>query len=372
MRNSEIDTQFSPHVAALAMPQESGFKAAAEGISNVGKVFLDAEERKQVSALNALKMDGAREDLKAKQFDNEIAGEKWDQTKTTYALDRRNKLLEALKKQLDYDGEVKKAGDLEVTQKISGMLPDTLFRKDGKFDRSLLDNTRTAWLSDPQWKGKEHVVNAVFDGKLKEIASAEEALLKNSKTQSEINNKNEETKWIAPKANAEIEQKKSATVKNYAGANLDNVNASLAPEKTKAYIEQTKTSAKNSAVEVDKLKRDRQKIVSDDKLGSMVPGWDSYDESAKRFVINRYITDGMLPSSSREVVVKRGVFGDDTKTQPLYPKGSLGDDTPKVTPKAVVSPSKSAGGSIPVGTIKTNSKTGQKAQFDGKGWVLVQ
>jgi len=372
MRMNDDAARFSPQIAALAMPQESEFKAAADGIANVGKVFLDAEERKQASALNMLKMDVAKEELTAKKFDNSIAGEEWENQKTTYALDRRNKSLEALKKQLDYDSEVKKAGELEVTQKISGMLPSTMFYKEGKFDRSSLDNTRTAWLNDPQWKGKEHVVNAVFDGKLKEITSAEEALLKNSKTQSEINNKNEETKWIAPKANAEIDQKKSATVKNYAGANLDNVNASQVPIKTAAYVEQTKTSAKNLAVETDKLKRDRQKIVADDKLGSMVPGWDGYDEAAKRFVINRYITDGMLPSSSREVVVKKGVFGDDVKTQPLYPKGSLGNDVPKVIPKPVATQPKSAGGSIPVGTIKTNQSTGQKAQFDGKGWVLVQ
>lgn len=332
MRINDDDTRFSPQIAALAMPQESGFKAAADGIANVGKVFLDAEERQQTSALNALKMDGAREDLKAKQFENSIAGEEWENKKTTYALDRRNKTLEGMKKKLDYDSEVKKAGELEVTQQISGMLPSTMFYKEGKFDRTSLDNARTAWLKDSQWKGKEHVVNAVFDGKLKEIMAAEETVLKNAKTAAEIRNKDAETSVVVPKAKALIATQKSTQAKNYAGANLDNINASLAPEKTKAYVRQTNTSAKNSAVETDKLKRDRQKIVADDKLGSMVPGWDSYDDDARRDAINRYISNGQLPTANREIVVKRGVFGDDVRVVPIY------GTTP---PKRVVPQSKS-------------------------------
>lgn len=337
--------KFSPQVAALAMPQDSGFSKAAEGISNVGKVFQDQQDREQTSALNALKVQGAKEDLKSKQFDNSIAGEKWDQTKNTYVQDIRNKRIDGLKKQLDYDGEVKKAGELEVTNKIKGMLPTPMFYKDGKFNPESLDNARTEFLNSDFGKKSPHIVNAVFDSKLKEIIDTDKAALDNSKLQSDIDNKNEDTKWIAPKAKAQIEQNKSSAVKNYASANLDNVNATQAPIKTAAYVEQTKTSAKNSNIESDKLKRDRQKIVSDDKLGSMVPEWDRYDDDSKRSVINRYILDGLLPSSSREVVVKRGVFGDDTKLQPLYPKGSLGDDIPKVAPPAPVKQEKSAGGS---------------------------
>lgn len=323
MRINSDDSRFSPQIAALAMPSESEFSKAAEGISNVGKVFQDQQDREQSAQLNALKMGVAQEELKSKQFDNSISGEEWDNKKTTYALERRNKTLEGLKKKLDYDSEVKKIGDSEVTDKIKGLLPSTMFYKDGKFDRSTLDSARVEWLNNPAWKGKEYVVNSVFDSKLKEITDAEEALLKNSKTQSEINNKNEDTKWIAPKANAEIAQKQSSTVKNYAGANLDNVNSSLSKRRVAAYEKQVSAqTGANNAKDKD-LKKDRQKIVADGKLEAMIPKWGEFNEESQRAVINLYVDKGVLPTSTKEVVMKRGVFGDTMGLQPIYPKGSL-------------------------------------------------
>jgi len=335
--------KFDPQVMALAMPSESGLSKAAEGIGNVGKVFIEADKRQEESKLNALKMEEANQTILAKKNDNSVFDEKQERERVTYLLDRRNKSIDALKKQMDYDAEVKKAGELEVTNTIRGMIPTTMFYTEGKFNRGSLDAARETWLKDPKWVGKEHVVNAVFDSKLKEIADQEKALLDNSKTQSEITHKNEETKWIAPKANAEISYKKSAETKNYAGANLDNTNASLAPTKVKAYVKQTEAAAKNAGIE-DKLKDDRMKITADEmKMSSMVPNYAKLTDNQKLEVNRIYVDKGVIPTRFSDV---------DGNLQAVYPKGTLGS----ATPASVKVPVKSAGGSAPKPKVKADDE----------------
>lgn len=375
MRINDESTRFSPQIAALAMPGESGYKAAAEGISNVGKVFQDQQDREQTSALNALKMSVAQEELKGKQFENSIAGEEWDNKKSTYVLDRRNKTLEGLKKEIEWKADVKKQTDNGFMDQFKKVVPSQTFvdPKSGKFSEELYQGARNQFKSAGGWAGENiHLFDALADGYRKES-------LETDKTKSEIASKeatakktNLEATTVIPESNAKIAQNLSSAAKNYAGANLDTVNASLSKRRVSAYEKQVEAQSGASGTKEKDLKKDRQKIVADGKLESMIPKWGEFNEESQRAVINLYVDKGVLPTSTKEVVVKRGVFGDTMGLQPIYPKGTLDNNAHNVVQKTTATPPKSAGGSIAVGTIKTNSTTGQKAQFDGHGWVLVQ
>lgn len=371
MRMNSDASQFSPQIAALAMPNESEFSKAAEGISNVGKVFQDQQDRKQSAQLNALKMGVAQEELKGKQFENSIAGEEWDNKKSTYVLDRRNKTLEGLKKEIEWKADVKKQTDNGFMDQFKKVVPSQTFvdPKSGKFSEELYQGARNQFKSEGGWAGENiHLFDALADGYRKES-------LETDKTKSEIASKeatakktNLEATTVIPESNAKIAQNLSSTAKNYAGANLDTVNASLSKRRVAAYEKQVEAQSGASGTKEKDLKKDRQKIVADGKLESMIPKWGEFNEESQRAVINLYVDKGVLPTSTKEVVVKRGVFGDTMGLQPIYPKGTLSQGTSKVP----TAPARSAGGSTAVGTIKTNPTTGQKAQFDGQGWVLVQ
>lgn len=311
--------RFSPQVAALAMPQESEYKAASDGIANIGKVMQDQYDRDQTQRLTDLKIAGANEELKSKQFDNQIAPEKWDQEKSNYLTDRKKKKFDALKSEADYNAQQKKVTESGISDMLKGWLPKEAYTNaDGMPDRKVIADTRAAFLASPEWKDKGHIVNTVFD-------SLESDLFKDATDAAKANKEAAEASTVIPKANADIAYKHSASAKNYAGARLDNASADAVPVKTAAYVKQVDTSAKNAHLKVQDLTKDRQKIVADGKLENMVPQWGEYDEGAQRSIINAFVQKGILPSSSKEVT-RPGTFYDDTVLSPVY-------DTPAVAPK---------------------------------------
>lgn len=296
MRMNDSDLKFDPQVMALAMPTESAFSKGAEGISNIGKVFLDADARAEASKLNALKMEEANQSIIGKQNENSVFGENQERERTNYVLDKRTKLFEGLKKENEYNADLKKVEESGLMEKLKGVLPTTMFFKEGKIDVPTFNASRDEFLKSPEWKGKEHIVNAMFDSKYKEMTEAQESQLKNGKTQAEIDHKVAETSVVVPKANAYIDTQKSVSTKNYAGANLDNVNASLAPRKVAVSEQNANSTARNAAKNSPKT---WEQNIAMKRMPNLVAGYDELEPKQKLEVDEKYRTTGILPSNVR-------------------------------------------------------------------------
>lgn len=358
MKMDSASLKFDPQVIALAMPTESGYTKAAEGIGNLGKVFQDQEDRAQTQKLNALKMEEANQSIIGKKNENTaFAGEQTRKVETHRELQRKAKL--------DFDmlnrkntAEIKTLEENGVMDKLSGTIQTPDFFDGKTINIKGFNDSRALTLKDPKMAGKEHIVNAMYDKKFKELNDLLEGTLKNGKTSADTNKLIEETKVIVPKANAYIATQGSVVTKNLAGANLDNVNASLAPVKTAAYVQQTKAASKNAGVD-DKLKGDRLKVVSDAvKMEALIPNYSKLTSDQKMEVGAVFYEKGVIPKMLKDV--------GNEQYQAIYPAGSL---PKKVTPTSTTSQPKVV---VKVGEIKTNNSTGQKAQWDGHGWVLIK
>lgn len=297
MRMESTALKFDPQVMALAMPTDSAFTKGAEGISNIGKVFIEGDKRKEESALNALKMEEANQSIIGKMNENSVFGEKQERERTNHVLDKRTKLFEGLKKENEYNADVKKVEESGLMEKLKGVLPTPLFYTDGKIDKVKLNDSRAEFLNSPEWKGKEHIVNAMFDSKYKEMTEAQEAQLKNGKIEAESYKINEEAKTVRPKSNAYIATQKSAQTKNYSGANLDNVNAGLAPEKVA--IQRDKEARLNKRDSGPNNPKTWEQNIALKRMPNLVAGYDDLAPKQKLEVDERYRTTGVLPSNVR-------------------------------------------------------------------------
>jgi len=334
MRMNNDDTRFNPQIAALAMPQESGFKAAADGIVNVGKVFLDAEERQQTSALNALKMDGAREDLKAKQFENSIAGEKWDQTKTTYALDRRNKTLEGMKSQLDYDAKVKTAQDSKFMDEFKKLVPASTFNdpKTGRFSEDLYKSKRSEYMGANDWASENiHFLDALADTYRKDDLERYKTKAAIGKDEALAEGYRIDNRFKPLKNEADIRQSNASAASSYASANKNNIEARFIPQKM-SLDERRETRLQKDQDEQKQILQ-RMKETSGDNFGASIPGYKNLSEddaSAFKDYYNKY---GEYPTVMKRT--KKGWISDDEEYFLRYPQTPTKPaGTPKVsTPK---------------------------------------
>lgn len=307
--------KFNPQVIALAMPTESGFTKAAEGITGLGKVFQDQTDREQTQKLNVLKMEEANQSIIGKTNENTaFAGEQTRKLETHRELQRKAKL--------DFDmldrkntAEIKTLEESGVMDKLSGTIQTPDFFDGKTINIKGFNDSRALTLKDPKMVGREHIVNAMYDKKFKELNDLLEGTLKNGKTSADTNKLIEETKVIVPKANAYIATQGSVITKNLAGANLDNVNATLAPVKTAAYVQQTKAATKNAGVE-DKLKDDRLKVISDAvKMESIVPNYSKLTSDQQMEIGTLFYEKGVIPKRIKDI--------GDGQYQAVYPAGSI-------------------------------------------------
>lgn len=329
MRINDESTRFSPQIAALAMPGESGYKAAAEGISNVGKVFQDQQDREQTSALNALKMSVAQEELKGKQFENSIAGEEWDNKKTTYAQDLRNKKLEGLKKEIEWKADVKKQTENGFMDQFKKVVPSQTFidPKNGKFSEELYQGARNQFKSEGGWAGENiHLFDALADGYRKES-------LESGKTKSEIASKEattaetkERTRFIAPKANADIAQSIASANSSNTTAEKNKVETQLLPAKM-ALDTRRETRLEKSDTDQAKILA-RQRETKSEDWGRSIAGFDSLDADSQSAFRDYYNNYGVKPTV---MVKKGGVFSDDVYSikYPSHVTTTVTKPTPK-------------------------------------------
>lgn len=338
--NRSDSTQFNPQIAALAMPQEGEFKAAADGIANIGKVFLDAEERQSAQALNALKMEEANQSILAKKNENSVFGEKQERERESHLLEKRNKTLEGLKKEVEWKADVKKQMENGFMDQFKKLVPSQTFvdPKTGKFSDELYQAKRNEFKSAGGFASENiHLFDALADGYRKEALDAD-------KTKSEIGNKNaltaktvEDTKWIAPKANADIAQSKASAASSYASANKSNVEASLAPTKVSIDKQREDRLSNGSGVEGDlKTRKGRETHVAMGRMANLLPDYDSLTGTQKNEVNKIFVEKGVLPKSLKEV---------DGQFQAVYPTGTLNpvvQPTSVPTKKTSVSPPKSS------------------------------
>lgn len=321
MRIDANATKFDPQVMALAMPSESAFTKGAEGISNIGKVFIDADARAEASKLNALKMEEANQSIIGKQNENSVFGENQLIKQNTYLQEKRKRLAEADGLDFKNKKDVDDLADSKTQQSVTGLLTPEHYTKDGKFDQSSFDAFRAKVVSDPALKGKEHLVNNAFDIKLKSI-------LETDKTKSEIGYKSaqtkkeiEETAWVAPKAKAYVATQASVVTKNNAGANLDNVNASLAPQKVA--IAQTKEQRLGGSVDGKTIKdltpKERLRYATDPAaMEQLFPNYEKLGPKNKA-VVNQKFIQGIYADG-----ISEDPKGDaDNNWRPTYQKKDL-------------------------------------------------
>lgn len=301
MKMESTTLKFDPQVMALAMPTESGFTKGAEGIDRIGKLFDIQEDRAQAQQLNALKMDEAKLSIEGKRFDNSIAGEKWENEKTTSLLERRNKTLDGLKKQMDLNAEVKKAEESGALEKLKGMIPKAAYTNaDGKPDRQVIGDTRAAFLATPEWQGKGHIVNAAFDGLEADIFKDAKTQTDLRETEAKIAETKEKTKWIAPEKQANINQSNASAANSYASANKHNVDASLAPREVRVKEQNSDTAVQtekrlSKQTTAVKDRTERAKLFDELTVEDNFPGYEKLTDNDKMALRRGVLKTGDVP-----------------------------------------------------------------------------
>lgn len=282
MRNDSNALKFDTGVMALAMPTESAFTKAAEGISNVGKVFNDVQDRAQARELNALKMDVANEELTAKKFENTNASEKWDLTKTNLLAERRANLAKAFKTEIDGDIAHKAFKESGMSDTFRSHIPieSLLDPKTGKISNDISANKRNELVSAG---GDSAKYIHLYDGY---IASLKKDELERDKSTSDIAHKNalaEKTKvemnTIIPESKAKINSWNASANSANSTAAYNNVKTILAPKEMEVELGKLDVSRKNS--ETDRSRENRlvaemrlKKIMSDPSYYKNIDGFD--------------------------------------------------------------------------------------------------
>lgn len=319
MRDS---SQFNPQIAALAMPDGSEVSAVANGITNIGKVFVDAEAQQSASALNALKMEEANQSIIAKKNENSVFSEEQSRKKETHLLEKRNKTLEGLKKEIEWKADVKKQTDNGFMDKFKQLVPSQTFidPATGKFSDDLASKARTQFKSKGGWADANiHLFDGLVDGYRKES-------LESGKMKSEIASKEATTKKTALEAQTVIPESKAKIAQNTSAANLNNVRAALEPEKVstdtrhKRWLETKGDSGTNGDL---KTVQGRQNHIALGRMKNLLPDYDSLTGTQQIEVNKIFVEKGVLPKKLQEV---------DGQYQAVYPSGTL-----VAQPKAVQS-----------------------------------
>lgn len=367
MRIDTNATKFDPQVMALAMPTDSHFTKGAEGITNLGKVFLDADARAEASKLNALKMEEANQSIIGKQNENSVFGEKQERERTTWVQDIRNKKLDGIKKDLDNQADIKKQTDNGYMESFGKLVPLQTFvdPKTGMFSEDLYKQKRAEFVQGGGW-ASDNV--HLFDAKVDEYRKKS---LETDKTKAEIGYKGaqtkkeiEETAWIAPKAKAYVATQASVVTKNNAGANLDNVNASLAPQKVA--IAQTKEQRLGGSVDGKTIKdltpKERLRYATDPAaMEQLFPNYEKLGPKNKAVVNQKFIqgiyADGISEDPNGSA---------DNNWRPTYQKKDL-PPLPKVLPSTRPS-SQTPSSTYGEGTVIKNAQGVHMVMKNG-AWV---
>lgn len=332
MRDS---SQFNPQIAALAMPDGSEVSAVANGITNIGKVFVDAEAQQSASALNALKMEEANQSIIAKKNENSVFGEEQSRKKETHLLEKRNKTLEGLKKEIEWKADVKKQTDNGFMEKFEALLPEDMFNGDnGKFTEEKAKVIGDAFSqSNGWWKDNMHLYNAVVDKRRK-------SALDMSKTNSEIASKEAttagtliENQYKPAKFKADILQSNASATSSYSTAAKNKVETQLLPQKM-ALDARKETRLEKSDTDQAKILA-RMKETKGEDFGQSIPGYQSLSDDDKSAFKDHYNNFGVKPTV---MVKKAGFWGDDeyslryqSSSDPVSTKSA---SIPKVKPNA--------------------------------------
>ncbi len=309
MRDS---SQFNPQIAALAMPDGSEVSAVANGIANIGKVFVDAEAQQSASALNALKMEEASQSIIAKKNENSVFGEEQSRKKETHLLEKRNKTLEGLKKEIEWKADVKKQTDNGFMDKFKQLVPSQTFidPATGKFSDDLASKARTQFKSEGGWADANiHLFDGLVDGYRKES-------LESGKTKGEIAYKEATTKKTTLEAQTVIPESRAKIAQNTSAANLNNVRAALEPEKVSTDTRHKKwfeTKGDNGTSDL-KTVQGRQNHIALGRMKNLLPDYDSLTGTQQIEVNKIFVEKGVLPKKFQEV---------DGQYQAVYPSGTL-------------------------------------------------
>lgn len=264
MRMNSDDLRFSPQIAALAMPTESEFSKAAEGISNVGKVFQDQQDREQTQKLNALNMDVKQQELIGKQNENSVFGEKSAREAENHLLTKRNSQLDILKKETEQKSAYQKAMDDESTKKLASWTPkEAYMNAQGQPDRSVIANTKAALLESPEWMDKGHIVHAWFD-------TLEGNIFKGAKEKAEVddkisttNKRNLEATTVIPESKAKIWKDMQSGAASGASAQKTNMEIKQMPQELAMKQGNLDVAKTNATTQKSQEKRLSDKQLSD-------------------------------------------------------------------------------------------------------------
>jgi hypothetical protein len=275
-------TKFDTGVMQLASPQEGLFTKAGEGISSIGNI-MQAQENNAV-AQNLAQQKNTRE--------NE-----------TFLQTSRKNRLDEMKSSLDLEGQTKAFEESGIKDKLVGMLPTSDFMKNGTIDINGLENARKTFLNSPKWEGNEHIVNNIFDQKLKDLQGINEGDLKNRKLGADIYKTQQEGAYVAPKALADIAQSKASAANSYASANRNNIEASLAPKEfglkqQRLNFDMEKGDGINT-INPEKLFYGRKQDIAMGRMKNLVPGYDALEPSQQSELNSIYLNKGTIPEKIR-------------------------------------------------------------------------
>lgn len=313
--------KFNPQVMALAMPTESGFTKAAEGITGLGKVFQDQTDREQTQKLNALKMEEANQSIIGKQNENSVFGENQLIKQNTYREEKRKRLAETDGIELKNKKDIQEYADSGATKKVMGLITPEHYMKDGKFNLDMFNQLRTSVASDPSLKDNIHLIHAAFDTKLKGLMDIEETGAKITKENVlaegySIDNKHKPQHYI------------DESNKNKSIINLNNTNATIAPIKVQQEREKIEIAKGNLEVSRSTEKRqgtsgktnalkeriDLAKVFAGEpaEIDALIPGFSSLNPTTKQFTQERVLKERVFPKVVPTTSEDKTKFGADT------------------------------------------------------------
>jgi hypothetical protein len=294
-------TKFDPQVMALAMPTDSAFTKGAEGVSNIGKVFIDAEDHQNANALNALKMEDANQSIIGKKNENSVFGENQLIKQNTYAQERAKRLAETVGLEFKNAADLKKQTENGFMEDYGKLVPSSSFNdpKTGKFSEDYYQTFRKGFIDNGDWaKDNIHLFDAQADKYRKDS-------LENTKTNSEINSKDATTKKTNLEALTVLQESQAKQNSWNASANSANstatknkVETEFIPLKSQQIDRQIAIAKQNTANGTSAEKRQRMKAgterVVDTNFGKNIDGYSELSTDDKTRYQQNYIDTGLF------------------------------------------------------------------------------
>lgn len=212
MRMDGSALKFDAQIAALAMPKDSAYSAAAEGITNVGKVMLQEDKRKKDEKLFDLQVKQAEQGIEKGGIDMQLAQKQLGDYDEDKRLTRRNLTTQIESGEIDLTQKKKVKADSDALDAMKSFVTSSgIDLKDPK----AIEGLRGELLKQEQFKGREYVINDLINNLSDDAIKRKTSQLHLNTAEVNLDTTKEQNKvqklFGEKNAQAELEMKKAQT-----------------------------------------------------------------------------------------------------------------------------------------------------------------